>query len=97
MTERWRTHLKFNPLPHLLTSPNKAIVYFSQWDLLGNDVDQLETLWELPSVVKFLRKQQEDGAWKYPGGKPAMRSQQLNYQIEIMFTSSIRSSTIPKN
>lgn len=97
MKERWKTHLKFNPLPNLLASPNKAIVYFSQRDLLGNDVDPLETLWELPSVVKLLRKQQENGAWKYPGGKPEIRSQQHYYQIEIMFTSSIRSSTIPKN
>jgi len=75
MTKHWRTHLKFNPIPHLLTSPNKAIVYFSQRDLLGNDVDPLGTLWELPSIVKLLRKQQEDGIWKYLGGKPEIRFQ----------------------
>ena len=82
MKESWKTHLKFNPLPNLLASPNKAIVYFSRRDLLEKDVNPLESLWELPPAVKLLRKQQKDGAWKYPGGKPDIRTQQYYNQIE---------------
>lgn len=77
MKETRKTHLKFNPLPNLLASPNKAIIYFSQRELLGNNVDPLDTLCELLPVVKLLRKQQEDGTWKYPGGKPEIRSNNI--------------------
>ncbi|MFQ6125590.1 MAG: prenyltransferase/squalene oxidase repeat-containing protein [Candidatus Heimdallarchaeota archaeon] len=82
ITENWNIHLNYDPLPHLITSPNKAIAYFSQRDLLEEDVESLETLWELPSVAYLLRKQQEDGAWKYPGGKLEIRSQQNYNQLE---------------
>jgi squalene cyclase len=30
-------------------------------------VPPVESLWELPEPAKLVRKQQEDGAWKYPG------------------------------
>ncbi len=82
MAENWRTLLKFNPVPHLIASANKAIAYFARRDLLEEDVEPLETLWQLPHVVKFLQKQQEDGAWKYSGGKPEIRSQQNYNQLE---------------
>jgi len=39
-------------------------------------------LWQLPSVSKILRKQQEDGSWKYHGGKSYIRSQQNYNQLE---------------
>ena len=42
----------------------------------------MERLWELPWVAKILRKQQEDGSWKYPGGKPEIRSQQNYNQLQ---------------
>ena len=82
MSDNWKTRLTFNPLSHLLASPNKAIVYFTQRDLLNEDVGLIESLWELPPVVKLLRKQQENGAWKYPGGKPDIRSQQHYNKME---------------
>jgi len=80
--EGWWEKLMFDPLPQLLSSENKALVYFVKRDLLEEKVDPIETLWQLPSVVKIIRKQQEDGSWRYHGGKPHIRSQQNYNQLE---------------
>ena len=72
----------FDPFPQLLYSENKALAYSVKRDLLEEKVDPIETLWQLPSVVKIIRKQQEDGSWKYHGGKPHIRSQQNYNQLE---------------
>ena len=76
--ETWSHPLRVDPLPGLRASSNEALEYFVRRDLLGQEVGPVQTLWELPQVVKILRKQQEDGSWKYPGGKPELRSQ-VNY------------------
>jgi len=72
----------FDPLPQLLSSENKALVYSVKRDLLEEKVDPIETLWQLPSVAKIIQKQQEDGSWKYHDGKPHIRSQQNYNQLE---------------
>jgi hypothetical protein len=74
----WSHRLRVDPLPTLRASSNEAIQYFARRDLLGEEAGPVESLWELPQVVKVLRRQQEDGSWKYPGGKPELRSQ-VNY------------------
>lgn len=80
--EGWRQKVRFDPLPRLLSSENKALVYFAERDLLEEQVDPIETLWQLPSVEETIRKQQEDGSWKYHGGKSYIRSQQNYNQLE---------------
>ena len=62
----WRDALEHDPLPPLLHSSNEAIRFFAKRDLLGEDAAPIEALWELPPVKKILRKQQEDGSWRYP-------------------------------
>ena len=59
--------LSFNPIPALLDWENVALTYFTRRDLLGESVDPIETLWQLPTAVKLIAKQQDDGSWKYPG------------------------------
>jgi hypothetical protein len=76
--ETWSLRLRVDPLPGLRASSNEALRYFVRRDLLGEEAGPVQTLWELPQVVKVLRKQQEDGSWKYPGGKLELRSQ-VNY------------------
>jgi len=76
--DEWRSPYSIDPIPVLQASRNEAIVCFARRDLLGEEVAPVEALWELPQVVKILRKQQEDGSWKYPGGKLEIRSQ-VNY------------------
>jgi len=78
----WRSVLKYDPLPPLLSSENKAVAYFAARDLSGKKVGSIETLWELPEAQKTLRRQQPDGSWKYPGGNKKIRSAENYDQIE---------------
>ena len=65
--ERWQRQLNANPIPPLLDSGNDPILYFTRRDLL-DEVGSAEELWNLPAVERILKRQQENGAWKYPGG-----------------------------
>ena len=56
--------LKFDPTPTLLSSGNKAVEYSRRRDLLGQQVEAIGTVWQLPEVKKILRHQQPDGAWR---------------------------------
>jgi hypothetical protein len=80
--EGWRKQLRFDPLPQLLSSENEALTYFVKRDLSGEEVGPTETLWQLPPVVKIAGKQQEDGSWRYPGGKEHVRSGHNYNQLE---------------
>ncbi len=62
----WQKAFRYDPLPALLNSNNKAIVYFTRRDLLDEQVEPTKYVWELPEPQKILRKQQPDGSW----GKP---------------------------
>lgn len=63
----WNQQLKVNPLPTLLSSGDDALIYFTRRDLLEKKVDPIEKLWEIPQALKIVKKQQEDGSWRYPG------------------------------
>jgi hypothetical protein len=80
--KEWLRRLKFDPLPQLLSSENKAIVFFTKRDLLVEKVASVETLWGLPFVTRMVGRQLDDGSWKYPGGKPDVRSRQNYNQLE---------------
>ncbi|OGO19458.1 MAG: hypothetical protein A2Z15_03485 [Chloroflexi bacterium RBG_16_50_11] len=68
----WRKQLKHDPVPVLLSSQNKAIVYFTKRDLLNEPVEPISFIWGLPEPQKLIRKQQADGSWKKSGGNPAV-------------------------
>ncbi|MFX1274677.1 MAG: hypothetical protein ACFFBP_17900 [Promethearchaeota archaeon] len=79
----WKEQLKHDPIPPLLSCKNKAIIYFVKRDLLEQKVNPIESLWELPSAIDILKKQQEEGFWKYPGKvKENLRWQEDYNQIE---------------
>lgn len=78
----WKEQFRFDPIPTLLSTENKAILYFVKKDLLEKKVESTDILWELPEVQKILRKQQDNGSWKYPGGKEDMRTQENYNQLE---------------
>lgn len=80
--EKWQSLLRYDPLPKLLSSKNQAIVFFTKHNLQEEKSESVETLWELPSAVKAIERQQSDGSWKYHGGKPDIRSQQNYNQLE---------------
>lgn len=79
---KWLNNLKFNPIPTLISSNNEAIVFFTKRDLLEEKEGNTENLWELPEPLKLIKKQKEDGYWKYPGGKKEIRSQENYNQLE---------------
>lgn len=78
----WLRQLKQDPLPSLIHSDNIALVFFARRDLLEEKVGSVKTLWKLPDVLKILRRQQEDGSWKYPGGDERILSRTNYNQIE---------------
>lgn len=78
----WTSLLKYDPLPHLLTSSNQAIAFFAARDLLGQKTRNSKALRDLPIPQGILRKQQEDGSWIYPGGNKSLRSAENYNQLE---------------
>lgn len=78
----WTSKLKFSPLPALLSAKGEALRYFCRRDLVGEDAGPLERLWELREVKRTTAAQLPSGAWRYPGGRPQIRSQRDYDQLE---------------
>ncbi len=78
----WKEHFKVDPTDILMSSKNEALKYFTRRDLLDEKVKSIKTLWELPEVEKILRRQQDNGSWKYPGGKKDIRLPENYDQLE---------------
>jgi hypothetical protein len=68
----WRIQLHIDPVPVLLVSQNKAIVYFTKRDLLNGRVEPIDYVWGLPEPQKLLRQQWPDGSWEKSGQKTAV-------------------------
>ncbi len=80
--DNWRSYLKYDPIPLLGSASNEAIRFQVSRDLLDEDLDQVEHLWELKEAKRILRKQQEDGSWRYPNPKEEIRSLKGYNQVE---------------
>ena len=78
----WKRKLLHDPVPVLLDSKNQSLVFFTKRDLLETESGNVHDLWDLPEVLKTLRKQQEDGSWKYPGKKTSFRTPEDYNQLE---------------
>ena len=76
--ESWRTKLKFDPIPALLTSGDEALAHFVRRDLLGEEVGPISRLWRLPGACRILKKQGPDGSWDRSGEK---KHQAINYKL----------------
>jgi hypothetical protein len=71
----WRKQLRSDPIPVLLAAAegrpaDEALAYYVRRDLLDEEVPPVEVLWDLPEPAGILRKQRDDGSWKYPGRRP---------------------------
>ncbi len=60
----WLLKFKYDPIKSLLGSKNDAVIYFTTRDLLEEEVEPINNLWELEEVQKILKKQQLDGSWQ---------------------------------
>jgi hypothetical protein len=67
MSEKWIAKLKRNPVPGLYENIDKPLEYYVNRDLLGIAVSPITDLWELPGAIQIVKKQRDDGSWKYPG------------------------------
>lgn len=54
----------------LLAAGDAALTYFVRRDLLGEETGPVDVLWELAEPQRLLRRQQPNGAWRYPAGNP---------------------------
>ena len=66
----WTEKLQINPLPRLLGTNDKALLFFIGRDLLDNPCASIESLWQLPEPQKILTLQQSNGSWLYRGNRP---------------------------
>jgi hypothetical protein len=79
----WRARFRVDPLPLLVSSSNAALLYCVHRDLLMDAGATSKVVWELPIVRSYLRRQQPNGSWRYPGGgRPYLRSAENYDQIE---------------
>ena len=65
--DEWQTRLKFDPMAPLLDSGDKALLYFTQRDLLDQETGPVQQLWQLPGALKLFRKQLPNGSWPRAG------------------------------
>ena len=79
---KWGRILQYDPVTPLVTAGNDALTFFARRDLLDEDPGPVESLWTLPDVQKLLRKQRDNGSWRYPGGKEDIRSPENYDQLE---------------
>lgn len=83
MTRQWIEKLKYNPIEPLLSSKNPAIIYFTQRDLLDENVGPINEIWELPEVKKILKKQKENGSFNPVSKHPLLETwRQLRFLID---------------
>lgn len=76
----WTQRLREDPISSLLFANEPALEYFVRRDLLDQHPGPVETLWELPPVRKILKRQQDDGSWRYPGSN-RQRYPEINYDL----------------
>ncbi len=80
--EDWRSHLDYDPIPLLGSATDRAIQYQVNRDLLEKDLDSEENLWIMKQAMKLLKKQQDEGSWRYPNPKVDIRSLHGYNQVE---------------
>ncbi|NHJ41444.1 MAG: hypothetical protein FK731_15545, partial [Asgard group archaeon] len=76
----WRQKLNHDPITSLLASNNPIIKYFVRRDLLEEQVDPIQTIWQLPVIQKILKKQQPNGSWK-SWNKNQIKYPLVNYNL----------------
>ncbi|MBI5533079.1 MAG: hypothetical protein HY898_10205 [Deltaproteobacteria bacterium] len=65
----WKSQLNHDPVQPLLRGGFAAISLFARRDLLSEPAGAIEQLWDLPEVLRIVRKQRPDGSWKPAAGK----------------------------
>jgi hypothetical protein len=74
----WQRQFQFDPIHPLLSVQDEALQYFVKRDLLEEEVEPIDCLWQLPGALKILKTQQADGSWIRRGEKIDIA---VNYQL----------------
>ena len=83
MSQCWIEKLKYNPIESLVSSNNSAVIYFAKRDLLDEKAGLINEVWELPEVIKILKKQKEDGSFGPVSKKPITETwRQLRFLVD---------------
>ena len=80
----WTDRLKHDPIKPLANCAYPAIRYYARRDLLGEEVEPIQTLWTLPDPEKLLRHQRGDGSWTVPP-KYQEKNPDVNYPLVETF------------
>jgi hypothetical protein len=78
----WQRFLKYDPLTQFENLSDDALQFQVIRDLRREEVGSEKALWELTPVAKILKKQQEEGYWKYPKKKEDPREISGYKQLE---------------
>ncbi len=73
-------NLNVDPIPCLLDTKDDALTFFVRRDLLDEDSAPIENLWELPRAIQLIKKQKENGSWRY-GGQGRVKFPYNNYDL----------------
>ncbi|MBN1316647.1 MAG: terpene cyclase/mutase family protein [Anaerolineales bacterium] len=76
--EPWRRELKIDPVPSFLDSRDIALLYFVRRDLLDEEVEPVNRLWQLSEPAKLFKKQQPEGCWL---SKTPNQHEAINYRL----------------
>jgi hypothetical protein len=79
----YRELLRFDPIPWLRSTDNRAITAILRRDLGGERLDT-RALWELPEPTRLLRRQQPDGSWPYPTPRPGPQNYDLYQTLQVL-------------
>lgn len=80
----WKELLRIDPLPRLLDSGDEALIYWLRRDLSGPDAPSdrpSDALWGLPDALQILRRQQDNGSWRYKGKVRDENTYGSNYDL----------------
>ncbi len=80
--DKWRSKLRYDPIPLLGSASNEAVRFQVSCDLLNENLGSAKHLWELKQAKRLFSKQQEDGSWRYPNPKLDIRSIKGYNQVE---------------
>jgi len=65
----WRSQFKYDAVKTLIESEDEAIIYFTKRDLLKEEVNSINYIWDLPEAHNILKNQLDDGSWPFKGKK----------------------------
>jgi len=66
----WRSILRFDPIPLLLTTADEALFYNVQKDLLAETGVDQNKIWKSKPVQNIIKRQSTEGCWEYRGKQP---------------------------